>query len=250
MATRQPGTSPVPAPRQPGIAEALTAEAVGTFILVFVGGGAGVALTLAHEASFGAALIVAALAHGLALVVIVNCVGRVSGAHVNPAVTISLATINRFPWQRVPAYIGAQFVGAIVAAIAIVGIYGQAAVTTALASAPTLAPHVNGAQGLLAEALGTFILVYAVTATAADTRYTLPAGWAGLIIGLALASGIFVAGGVSGAGLNPALALSPYLVDAVAKGAVHFDEIPVYLFGPVIGGVAAALLYRFTAHME
>lgn len=229
----------------------LTAEAVGTFILVFAGGGAGVALALNGVKNAGELLLVAALAHGLALVVIVNIFGRVSGAHVNPAVTLALASVKRFDWARVPGYIGAQFVGAFVGALAIVGIYGQNALTMAGASAPSISPSVTGLQGLLAEALGAFILIFAIMATVADNRFTLPSGWAGLIIGLALAVGIFATGFSSGAGLNPALSLGPYIMDLFIKNApVHYDQIPIYLIGPVIGGVGAAFLYRFITRMK
>jgi glycerol uptake facilitator protein len=233
----------------PNTIESLAAEAVGTFMLVAVGGGAGVAATLAG-AAFGEALLIAALAHGLVLAVIVNVFGRVSGAHANPAVTIGLASVNRFPWLQVPGYIIAQFVGAIVAVLAIVGMFGNKAFTLAAASAPALGHGVNGAQGLLAEALGAFMLLIAVVATVADSRFHLPSGWAGLIIGLGLASGIFLAGSVSGAGLNPALAVGPYIVDLIHNSSVvQAGEIPVYLFGPVIGGVVAAWIYRFVTRM-
>ena len=82
------------------------AELVGTFLLVFIGGGAGVL------APGGTGMLIPALAHGLALFVIVVVVGRISGAHVNPAVTLSLASIGKFPWTRVPGYIVSQFIGA------------------------------------------------------------------------------------------------------------------------------------------
>ena len=239
------------AKEQASMTETITAEALGTFILVFVGGGAGVALALNKEASPGTGLLVAALAHGLALAVIINMIGRVSGAHVNPAVTIALASINRFPWAQVPYYIAAQFVGAFLAALAIVGIYGQNALTLAGASAPGYAANISPTQALLAEALGAFILVFAIMATAADTRFTMPAGWAGLIIGLALAAAIFATGFSSGAGLNPALSVSPYLLNLFVKNpVVHYGQIPIYLVGPVIGGVVAAFLYRFISRMR
>jgi glycerol uptake facilitator protein len=234
--------------RQPAMLEVLAAEAIGTFMLVLIGGGAGVAATLGG-ATAGVGLLIAALAHGLALCVIVNIFGRVSGAHVNPAVTIGLASIGRFKWDQVPGYIVAQFVGAFVAALAIVGVYGTKAVTLAAASAPSLVKGASGWEGFLAELLGAAVLVIAVVAAAADTRNNLPSGWAGLVIGLALACGIFLAGAVSGAGLNPALAVSPYLVNTIFGGHSLFaGEIPIYLFGPPIGGVIAAFAYRYVAN--
>jgi len=230
--------------RPPTFTEMLVAEAVGTFLLVLIGNGAGVALTFAGVVPTAGLLITAALAHGLMLFVLVNTIGRVSGSHVNPAVTLGLASVGRFPWQQVPGYIVAQFVGAFVAALALVGIFGN---KLAAATAPVLSHGVSGWQGAAAEGLGAFVLVFAVVATAADTRFKLPEGWAGLVIGMALACGIFLAGVPSGAGLNPALAISPYAVGAIFKAGLPGSEIPVYLFGPIVGGVVAAFLYRYIA---
>ncbi len=227
----------------------LLAELVGTFLLVFIGGGAGVAAAL-NGFSGGFGLLIAALAHGFALFLIVSVIGQISGAHVNPAVTISLAVIKKFSWSKVPQYIIAQFIGAFLATLAIIGIYGSKAVSVASASAPGLAANVSGMQGTLAEILGAFILIICVVAAAADSRLQLPNGWAGMVIGLGLAAAIFVAGPASGAGLNPALALSPYITSALFGGHVFAGEIPVYLFGPIIGGVVAALLYRYMADMN
>lgn len=232
----------------PHFSDMVMAEALGTFLLVLIGNGAGVALTYTlRQVDPGANLLVAALAHGLMLCVIVNTIGRISGAHVNPAVTLGLASIGRFPWRQVPEYIAAQFVGAFAAAGAILVIFGKKFIAL---SAPTLSTGINGWQGGFAEALGTFVLVLAVVATAADTRYKLPEGWAGLIIGLGLTCGIFLAGLASGAGLNPALAVSPYGVAALAGAIVPGSEIAVYIIGPIIGGVVAAFIYYHVAEMS
>jgi glycerol uptake facilitator protein len=221
--------------------DSLVAELVGTFLLVFIGGGAGV---LAPVSSSG--MLIPALAHGLALFIIVNVVGRISGAHVNPAVTLSLASIGKFPWLRVPGYLVAQFIGAGLGALAVSGIYG-----TQASVAPTLAKGVGLGTGLLAEALGAGILVIAVVAVAADSRAGLPNGLAGLVIGLALASAVFVVGPITGAGVNPALSLSPYAVDFLFHHMPPFgvDQLAAYLAGPIIGGVIAAFLYRFMSRM-
>jgi glycerol uptake facilitator protein len=231
----------------PHFSDMVMAEALGTFLLVLIGNGAGVALAYAKVIPNGSNLLVAALAHGLILCVIVNTLGRISGAHVNPAVTLGLASIGRFPWRQVPEYIAAQFVGAFVAAGAILAIWGKKFI---IYSVPTLNTGINGWQGTLAEALGAFVLVLAVVATAADTRYKLPEGWAGLVIGLGLTSGIFLAGNATGAGLNPALAISPYGVAALVNTVVPGSEILVYLIGPIIGGVVAAFIYYHVAEMN
>ncbi len=224
--------------------DALVAELVGTFLLVFIGGGAGV---LAPVNTSG--MLIPALAHGLALFVIVCVVGAVSGAHVNPAVTLSLASIGKFSWARVPGYLVAQVLGAGLGALAVVGIYGPMGANTSVA--PTLSKGVTLSTGLLAEALGAGILVIAVVAAAADTRRALPNGLAGLVIGLALAAAVFVVGPVTGAAVNPALALSPYGVDFLFHRMLPLgaDQWATYLVGPIVGGVIAAFLYAYMAKL-
>jgi glycerol uptake facilitator protein len=223
--------------------DALVAELVGTFLLVFIGGGAGI---LAPVGSSG--MLIPALAHGLALFIIVCIVGGISGAHVNPAVTLSLASIGKFSWMRVPGYLVAQFVGAALGALAVVGIYG---VDVKSSVAPTLTKGVGLGTGVLAEALGAGILIIAVVVAVADPRRSLPNGFAGLVIGLALAAAVFVVGPVTGAGLNPALSLSPYAVDFLFHymHPLGVDQLAAYLVGPIVGGVIAAFLYCFMARM-
>jgi glycerol uptake facilitator len=218
----------------------LIAELVGTFLLVFIGGGAGV---LAPPTT---GTLIPAFAHGLALFIIVSVFGRISGAHVNPAVTLSLATIGKFSWPRVPGYLIAQFLGAAIGALAVAGIYG-----TQTSVAPTLPKTVAPLTGLLAEALGAGILVIAVVAAAADSRQSFSNGFAGLVIGLALASAIFVVGPITGAGVNPALSLGPYAIDAINRHMppLGADQLMAYLVGPIVGGVAAAFLYAVVSGM-
>jgi glycerol uptake facilitator protein len=219
---------------------ALVAELVGTFLLVFIGGGAGI---LAPQQ---AGMLVPAFAHGLALFIIVTIIGSISGAHVNPAVTLGLASIGKFSWLKVPGYLIAQFIGAALGALAVAGIYG-----TQASVAPTLGKGVGLWTGVLAEALGAAILVITVVAAAADSRKNLANGVAGLAIGLALASAIFVVGPITGAGLNPALALSPYAVDAFFHHmpTLGANELAAYLGGPIVGGVVAAVLYALVSGM-
>jgi glycerol uptake facilitator protein len=224
--------------RKPGEVEALMAEVLGTFLLVFIGGGAGVLAPAAQGT------IIAALAHGFALFIAISVIGRISGGHVNPAVTISLASVGRFPWAQVPWYIIAQFGGAILAAFGVEALYGKSA-----SIAPVIAPGVGGGTAFGAEAFGAAILVIAVVAAAADPRLNLPNGWAAWVIGIALASAIFVVGPITGAAVNPALALGPYIVDWIEGTLQNFGWVQffVYGIGPIVGGVIIAGLYRFMA---
>jgi glycerol uptake facilitator protein len=232
--------------------ERFAAEALGTFLLVFIGcGAAASALIVVH--GFGRVLapsdlLLVALAFGLALFIAIVIVGRVSGAHVNPAVTVGLAASGHFPWAEVPYYVGAQVLGAIVGAACIPIVYGRAAATFGSLGAPSLSIGTNLIQGLIAEAIGTAILVLTISAAAVDTRA--PAGWAGLAIGLALAAIIMIIGVATGGSVNPARAFGPDLVNLFFGVKVSWGAfIVAYLIGPLLGGVAGAVLYTAIARL-
>ncbi|HEU0025621.1 MAG TPA: MIP/aquaporin family protein [Ktedonobacterales bacterium] len=236
--------------RQPTLVERYLAEVVGTFLLTFVGGGAAAtAAILAHNTKTPVTLpvvLAVALAHGLILFVIVATMGKISGAHANPAVTIGLASAGKFPWTDVVGYVVAQFVGAIVGAFAILIVLGVDGAKIGSLGAPSLASGVGLAQGLGAEALGAFILVFAIAGTATDSRT--PAGWAALVIGMALASAIIFIGPVTGAAVNPARAFGPMLAGLFYGVKVNWlDFLVCYLVGPIIGGALAANLYVYNA---
>jgi len=218
------------------MARAATAEAVGTFLLVLVGTAVATAATLGKNTAGPAYDSLAiALSFGLVLVAIVAALGQVSGAHVNPAVTIGLAVVGKFPWRYVPAYIIAQIVGAIVAALAVWVAYGQTAYDKAHLGTPTPAHGASDLQVVLVEALIAFLLVFTVMAVATDKRA--PAGIAPLSIGFALAAGVLLGGPVSGGAGNPARALGPEIVSGT------YTAVALYIIGPLLGGVVAAVLY-------
>ncbi len=238
--------------RQSTLMERFAAELLGTFLLVFVGGGAASSAALllhtTRQPSTMADLVLVALAHGLVLFSIVMVVGKVSGAHVNPAVTIALASIGRFPWEEVIAYVVAQVLGAVLGAAGILIVFGKLAATVGHLGAPALATNTSLLQGLVIEGLGAGILVLSIVGTAVDGRA--PAGWAGLSIGLTLAAIIMFLGPATGATVNPARAFGPD-VAAFVFG-VHVDWVAylvVYLIGPILGGIGAAWLYTYIAHL-
>lgn len=238
--------------RQPTLVERFLAEALGTFLLVFVGAGTaaslGQQLHAAHRAAGLADVLPVALAHGLILFVIVIVVGKVSGAHVNPAVTLGIAANGRMDWMDVPAYIGGQIVGAVLGALAILVVFGADAAKFGRLGGPTLATNTSILQGMFIEALGAFILVLAVMGSAMDGRA--PAGWAGLTIGLALAAIITFIGPATGAPVNPARAFGPDFVDIFFGVKVDWGAFVVsYLIGPILGGVAAAFLYSYITRL-
>jgi aquaporin Z/aquaporin NIP len=221
------------------------AELVGTFILVFTGTAVATAAIL-QRSTAGPAFydsLAVALAFGVALAAIVASIGHVSGAHVNPAVTLGLAATNKFPWQYVPIYLVAQLVGAILGAIGTWIAFGSAAREVANVAATFPAEGEGDIQALLVELLVTFILVFVVISVATDER--VPAGVAPLAVGFALACGVFIAGPVTGGAVNPARALGPMIV------AGQFTSAWVYVLGPIVGGGLTALLYdRFISEAD
>ena len=161
--------------------------------------------------------------------------GRVSGAHFNPAVTIALAVIRRFPLRRVAPYIAAQLAGAATASLVVWWLYGPRARAIAHLGATLPAGGVDAWRLSGAEAVATFLLVVVVLTVASDTQ---GAAWgAGAPIGAALAVAIVVGGPVSGGGVNPARALAPM----VAAGT--FTDWWAYLCAPIAGAVLAAGAY-------
>jgi MIP family channel proteins len=227
------------------IVGAAIAELVGTFILVFGGTAVAVGAILALPTAGGAyGSLAIALAFGLALAIVVAAIGHVSGAHVNPAVTLGMAATGRFPWNYAPHYVVAQLVGAVLAALATWLTFGGAGARSEASLAATYpARGVGDLQAFIVEILITFILVFVVMAVATDERA--PAAIAPIAVGFALAVGVFIAGPVTGGAVNPARALGPMLV------AGDLTSVWLYILGPIIGGVLAALLYdRFLAQTE
>lgn len=225
------------------------AEALGTCLLVFVGTGTVVtALTLARQARYEAlvtTVVMVALANGIIRFVIVIVIGHISGAHVNPAITAGLVVIRQFPLVDALGYILAQFVGAVAGAGLIIGTMG----TSSLSLAGVVGPHLSGigpVLGFVIEAIGTAILVVAFIATVIDVRA--PVGWSALTVGLALAGITCFIWPVTGALVNPALAFAFDALVSVAGLPVQWGVYAlVYLAGPLVGGIAAALLSNFIA---
>jgi MIP family channel proteins len=217
--------------------QATGAEALGTLMLVLTITMTAVAATLARPvagAPYGSLAVAAA--GGLALAALITTLGPVSGAHLNPAVTLGLACNRRFPWARVPAYIAAQFAGAAAAAAITWALYGAQARTRAGLGASYPASGVGVGRVLAAEAIVTFLLVIVITAVAVDSH--LPVGAAAIAIGSALAAAILISGPVSGAGVNPARAIGPMILTG------RFTDWWAYLAAPVAAGVLAVLVYN------
>jgi glycerol uptake facilitator protein len=223
----------------------LLAEAIGTGILVMFGAGSVVAaLTVGGGELDYAGLGMVAITFGLAIAVAIYAFGNTSGAHINPAVTVSLAAVGRFPWAEAPAYIGAQLVGGVVGAALIWAAFGGDAVDLGMGQT-SIADGTNYLQAIVIEAIATFLLLTTIMALAVDKRA--PGGWAGLMIGLAVTAAILVAGPLTGASLNPARTFGPLLIETIGGGDTFWGDLPAYVIGPLLGGAAAAFAFDAVA---
>ena len=227
-------------------AQKLTAEAIGTAFLVFIGVGSVPATLIVNgDAPFTMAdLGMISLAFGTIVIATVYALGHVGGNHINPAVTVGLAVSGKFPWSQVPGYIAAQVVGAIVGAAAIIGVLGHKASDVGLGVAKYAAP-VGAGQAFTAEFVGTFILVFTIFGV---IHRKASAGFAGVAIGLVVFAAIIPVAPTTGASINPARTFGPMLVQQLADGGVKWNQLPVYLAAELLAGALAALCYAFIAH--
>ena len=226
---------------EPSTPQKLAAEAIGTAFLVFVGVGSVPATLIVNgDAPFTMAdLGMISLAFGTIVVATVYALGHVGGNHINPAVTLGLAVTGKFPWKDVPAYIGAQVVGAVIGAGAILAVLGQKASDVGLGVA-AYGDTVGVPQAFAAEFVGTFILVFTIFGV---IHRKAPAGFAGLAIGLVVFAAIIPVAPTTGASINPARTFGPMLVQQIAGGTVTWEQLPVYLVAELLAGVVAALAY-------
>jgi len=213
------------------------AELVGTFFLVFTGTAtAGAAALGRATAGTPPDSLAVALAFGFVLVALVAALGQLSGAHLNAAVTLGLAVTRKFPWRYVPGYLVAQLVGAVLGAGATWVTMGSAARNRVHLGATVPAEGVSDGRAFLVEALITFLLVFVIVAVATDDR--VPVAVAAPAIGFALVAAVLIGGGVTGGAVNPDRALGPALMSGT------FDSLWLYVVAPLLGGIAAAVLYE------
>jgi glycerol uptake facilitator protein len=235
----------------PTTATKLVAEAVGTAFLTGIGTAAVVSTEKLIAAAPGkvsltqADLGFIALAFAFALAVSVYSIGKVSGCHVNPAVTTAMLVTGRMTLPVALGYYGAQVVGAVVGSLGVLAIWGTDVAKSTSLGVASFAPPTSSLQAAIAEAIGTFIFLFVITAMAGDPRA--PAGWAGLVIGLTLGVVILMMGAVTGASLNPARSFGPMLVKTIFGGKVDWGQLWVYIVGPVVGGALGALAYDWVS---
>jgi aquaporin Z len=199
-------------------------EAWGTFLLVVVAAGAGV---VAAHSPGTITLGMAVVAPGLMVMAIIYFMGVVSGAHLNPAVTLAFAVRRNFPWNRVPGYIVAQTIGAVLAAAFLRGLFG----TVGALGATLPGAGVSTGTALLMEILLTTGLVNTILGTASGARNIGTNG--ALAVGGYIALAGLWAAPISGASMNPARSFAPDLV----RG--DLNTTWVYVVGPIVGAMIA-----------
>jgi len=242
---------------------AYIAEAAGTMILILLGDGVVANVVLARSKGRDSGWIVITVGWGVAVTIAVYSVGRISGAHLNPAVTIALATIGSFPWADVPGYIAAQMSGAFIGAVLVWLTYllhwrvteDAAAKLAVFCTGPAIRHPI---ANVVTEAIATGMLLFGVLAIGANAE-----GWAQagevdlsqvfsralqpLLVGiLVLGIGLSL-GGPTGYAINPARDLGPRVAHALlpipGKGASDWAYAWIPVVAPVVGGIAGAALY-------
>jgi MIP family channel proteins len=204
------------------------AEFVGTFALVFVGGGA---IMMASQGAGN--LLTVAAAHGLILAIMVTATMRISG-HFNPAVTLGFLVTRRIQPPYAAMYVVAQLAGAMAAAYAHKGLFPDEIFDAARGGTQSIALAVSGGQAFLIEALATFFLSFVIFGTAVDPQAPKIGGFA---IGLTVAADILAFGPLTGASMNPARSFGPAVATQIWEGQL------IYWAGPMVGAVVASVLY-------
>ena len=226
------------------------AELIGTMILIIFGGGVVANVSLNKSKAQGGGWIVVALAWGLAVAMAVYSVGSFSGAHLNPAVTLGLASIGEFAWGDVPAYILAQMIGGMLGGMVVYFHFlphwkatDDPAVKLGVFSTDPAIPHTF--SNLLSEFIGTAVLLVGLLSIGAnkfsDGLNPLIVGFLIVAIGLSL-------GGPTGYAINPARDLGPriahFILPIPGKGSSNWTYSWIPVAGPVLGGVFGALFYQ------
>ncbi|KAM7462696.1 hypothetical protein LguiA_030817 [Lonicera macranthoides] len=203
------------------------AEALGTFILMFCICGI---IASMHLTGGKVGLLEYAITAALTVIVVVFSIGTISGAHVNPAVTIAFAVAGPFPWSNVPLYILAQIGGSVLATYAgklVYGIKSELMITRPLSGC---------ASSFWVELIAAFIILFLSAALINEAQSV--RSIAGFAAGVAIGLGVLITGPISGGSMNPARSLGPAIISW------KFDGIWIYLTAPTIGAVAGVLSFR------
>ena len=215
------------------------AELIGTFVLVFFA--CGTAVVVGCDAANGAGYLLTALAFGLVIVAMAYSIGNISGCHINPAVSIAMLVSGKMSFKDFIGYVVAQFIGAIAGAAALKGVVSMAGITdmTGGLGSNGLAGGSIGAS-LIIEVILTFVFVLAILGVTSKVEN---GAVAGLVIGLSLTLVHILGIAFTGTSVNPARSFGP----ALLVGGEALANVWVFIVAPLVGGVLAALCYKFLA---
>ncbi|AZQ48776.1 glycerol uptake facilitator protein GlpF [Bacillus albus] len=229
---------------------AFLGELVGTALLILLGGGVCAGVSLKKSFAKDSGWIVITMGWGLAVAVAAYAVGSISGAHLNPALTIGLAFKGAFPWSDVPGYIAAQMIGAIIGAVLVYLHYlphwketeDPGTKLGVFATGPAIP---NTFANLLSEMIGTFVLVFGILAIGANKFAD---GLNPFIVGFLIVSIGLSLGGTTGYAINPARDLGPriahFFLPIAGKGGSNWKYAWIPVVGPILGGSLAGLFHQ------
>ncbi|XP_024975505.1 aquaporin NIP2-1-like [Cynara cardunculus var. scolymus] len=212
----------------PGFIKKVVAEVVATFLLVFATCGAA-ALSTSDEHTVSR--LGSSIVGGLIVTVMIYAVGHISGAHMNPAVTLAFSVVGHFPWKQVPVYAAAQLTGSILASFAL------RILLHPIKHLGTTTPAGTDLQALIMEIIVTFTMMFVTSAVATDSKAV--GELAGIAVGSAVCITSILAGPISGGSMNPARTVGPALASNT------YNSIWVYIIGPITGTISGAICYSF-----
>ncbi|GAA0059984.1 MIP/aquaporin family protein [Streptococcus canis] len=230
-------------------------ELLGTFILVLLGDGVVSACVLNKTKAQNSGWIAIVLGWGIAVTVAVYISGFMSGAHLNPAVTLAMAAVGSLPWSQVLTYLVAQFLGAMLGALVLYLHYyphwketkDAGTILACFSTGPAIR---HTWSNLFGEALGTAVLIITVMAIGPNK---VAAGFGPLIVGVVVMAVGFSLGATTGYAINPARDLGPRIMHALLpisnKGDSDWSYAWIPVLGPILGGVAGALIYQLILNM-
>ncbi|KAM7253013.1 hypothetical protein ACFE04_025631 [Oxalis oulophora] len=219
----------------PSSFQKIVAELVGTYILVFAGCGAAIVDKVQGLPAAGIPAV-----FGGALIIIIYTLGHISGAHINPAVTIAFAASRQFPWKHVPMYILAQLLGSTLASLTLKALFHEQ--DDIKVAVTQYSDEVTHLEALAWEFIATSILMLVISAVATDHRAS--KDFAGIAIGLTVFVDAMVVGPITGASMNPARSIGPAIVSGVSKNQW------VFVVAPTLGALFASLLYSVLQEQE
>lgn len=235
----------------------LLAELFGTTILVVLGDGVVANVVLHRTKGYNSGWIVITAGWAFAVTIAVYCVNSISGAHINPAVTIGLASIGAFSWASVPGYIAAQiaggFLGGVIVWLQYLPHWGATPDAESKLAVFSTTPAIRrSGANLVAEVIGTFVLVVALLAVLSPGNFVpgsdLAKGFGPMLVGVIVAAIGLSLGGPTGYAINPARDLGPRIAHAVlpiaGKGGSDWSYAWIPIVGPTVGGVLGALVYQ------